>query len=188
MEPTTSRRTWLWTLLIASLAFNIGFGATFAVRTVRKAGDAVPAPAPSLADRLDLTPAQRKRLAEERRRLTERVDALQGEMAEAQAKLADMLVEAEPDRDAVAAQLGTMTTLQRRMQECVIDHLLEERRRIPPGARKVFDDAVREQVCPGCRRDGGGRGAREGRGSGGGRGEGRGGGGRGRGGCGRHAR
>jgi len=66
MRSLLAGRNWLWTLLVASLAFNVGFGATFGVRTYRHycrdsgAGNPECAFRQGLIGQLDLTPEQQR--------------------------------------------------------------------------------------------------------------------------------
>jgi Spy/CpxP family protein refolding chaperone len=172
MQETRAGRHWLRTLLIASLAFNVGFGTTFAVRAARRSGEAVVGVrTPGPADTLPLTPA-----TESQKRLLAQIEEFRGTMAEEQASLADLLVAPDPDRVAIAKRLEAMAVLQRKTQACVIDYLLEEKRRIPPDGQKAFNEDIRKRVCPNCRhKAGGGRGGQAGCGRHeGGRGQGRG--------------
>jgi Spy/CpxP family protein refolding chaperone len=145
---------WLWAILIVSLCFNVGFGATFAVRTFRPpAGDAVdggPAAPPGPTGQLHLTPEQKERLAESRKILQQKVETLRKSLTDEQEALVDLLAAPEPDRAAIRARLETIASFQRETQERVIDNLLEEKRQIPASEQKILNETIRCRVCPGC--------------------------------------
>ncbi|MDY7109088.1 MAG: periplasmic heavy metal sensor, partial [Planctomycetota bacterium] len=92
---------------------------------------------------------------------------------DARRELAALVAADEPDREAIAAQLDRISSMQRELKLLVIDSLLEQRNVLRPEQVETFNESLRELLFP--PRGGPGHGGRgpAGRGSGrGGRGHG----------------
>jgi Spy/CpxP family protein refolding chaperone len=154
MRSLLTGRNWLWTLLVASLAFNVGFGATFGVRTYRHyccgggVGGAECAVRQDVLAQLDLTPEQQQGMTAARDRMLNQVDELRQQLTAEREKLVDLLTAADSDRVAIAAQLDKITAVQRQIQERVVTHVLEEKTLLTPDQQTKFNEIIRRRVCP----------------------------------------
>jgi Spy/CpxP family protein refolding chaperone len=155
MRSLLSARNWLWTLLVASVAFNVGFGTTFGVRTYRHYCDVGAgvggAECPARQDpltQLDLTPTQQQGMTATRDRMLKQVDELRQQLTAEREKLVDLLTAAKSDQDAIAAQLDKITAVQRQIQERVVTHLLDDKTLLTPDQQTKFNEIIRRRVCP----------------------------------------
>ncbi|UCD74027.1 MAG: periplasmic heavy metal sensor [Phycisphaerales bacterium] len=153
MRWTPSRNALPWWLLVVSLAFNVGFGATYGVRTYTPAPpeqprDTRPGPPRRMREALKLTSDQSERFGEISRRLFEDTKELRSQMRTEHGALAGLLAEAEPDRDAIGVQLDTIASLQRELQELVIDNLLEQRELLEPEQIPAFSRVIQRYIGP----------------------------------------
>jgi len=88
--------------LVASLAFNFGFGTTFGVRTYRHyccgggGGGAECAVRQDVLAQLDLTPEQQQGMTAARDRMLNQVDELRQQLTAEREKLVDLLTAANP--------------------------------------------------------------------------------------------
>ena len=151
MRSIMTGRNGLWALVIASLAFNLGFGTTFGVRTYRhactgKTGECKVGQA--LLASLNLTPEQQEQFAVARQRLLEQVQELRRQLTPEHEKLVDLLAAPAPDHAAIASQLDAIANLQRRIQQQVAEHLLEERSLLSPEQETNFNQFIRTSLCP----------------------------------------
>ena len=162
MRLLPNRRTLPWWLLIISIAFNIGFGATYGARTYR----------PTTGDPgLDLSPEQEAQIETINEQLLVEIAGFRREIRDARLQLAELLGEREIDAQAVTGQLDAIAATQRDAQELVVNHLIREKRVLRPEQLDAFNEVIRGRVCPG---NGMGRGGGMGRGMGRGQGKGRG--------------
>jgi hypothetical protein len=146
----------LWLLLIVSLAFNVGFGSTLAVRKVRQmcggpcgGPDMEPALCQKhLLDSLGLSPDEAERVAIAQDVLMSDIAALRAELAAERSKLGGLLTTERPDESAIQAQLDQMSAVQRRVQARIVEHLLNQRRQLTPEQRAEYDELIRQRVCP----------------------------------------
>jgi len=152
MQWLSSRKPWLWSVLVVSLAFNAGFGITFGVRSYqhhcrgpRHGQDASLA---SLHDALNLTPEQEGPMRRAKEKLFEQLDQIERAMTAERETLGRLLTATEPDKDAIGSQLDKIASLQRQVQQRVVDHLLEEKELLAPGQLKAFNEIIRCRVCP----------------------------------------
>ena len=154
MWSVMSGRNWLWTLFIASLAFNVGFGATFGVRTYRHACGGATGGCPggaALLARLNLTEEQQRNFVGARERLVEQIEGLRQRLTAERERLVDLLTAPGPDRAVIAAQLDTIANLQRGIQQRVAEHVLEERSLLSPEQERDFNEILHTRLCPlGC--------------------------------------
>ncbi len=154
MRSLLASRNWLWTLLVASLAFNVGFGTTFGVRTYRHFCCGVGADGGECAVRqdvlaqLDLTAEQQQAMTAARDRMLQEVDGLRQRLTAEREKLVDLLTAVEPDRAAISTQLDKIAAIQREIQEGVVAHLLEEKSLLTPDQQAKFNEIIRRRVCP----------------------------------------
>lgn len=196
MRFLCTRQSLPWWLLIISIAFNLGFGATYGVKSygeptgarddAARPGGGVMSMA-SLDQDLELSPEQVEQARQINDELLQAIGELRDEMRETRIVLADVLAAGDLDDEALDRQLEAIGEIQRSAQRLVIDHLLQEKQLLRPDQVDEFNEVVRNRVCAGYGRGHGegrgmGRGGRGGRGGGGG---GRSGGGTGHGGGGR---
>jgi Spy/CpxP family protein refolding chaperone len=153
-----SNRTWLWTLLVASLAFNVGFGTTYGVRAYqRRCCGAGPTSGECALwqerlSELGLTAEQQQGMAAARSHMLAGIDECQRQLGAERERLVGLLTAAELNRDLVGGQLDRIAAVQRQIQACVVEHWLEERSLLSAEQRARFDDLIRERMCPlsGC--------------------------------------
>ena len=152
MRWLLSRQNWLWLVLIVSLAFNAGFGTTFGVRRYRHhcrdSRHGEDASLASFHDELNLTPEQDVPMRAAKEKLFEQLDQLDRAMTAERETLGRLLTASETDRAAIASQLDKIASLQRQVQQRVVDHLLEEKELLSPGQHKAFNEIIRRRVCP----------------------------------------
>lgn len=152
MQSPPSPRQGLGSLLIVSLAFNVGFVAMFAVRAYHRSGDHAPqqssAALPVLYDALNLTEAQEARMAESKENLRSRIEELQRAMIGEGETLGRLLADPEPDRGAIASQLQRMAAIQRQIQEQVVEHLLTNRDLLTADQQRTYKEIISRHVCP----------------------------------------
>ena len=147
-----SRTHGFWLLLIISLAFNAGFGATFGVRTYRQCcGDGGQDPTPALLtlrERLNLTVEQETQMQAAKDKLLLQVEEVRRELTTERETLAELLAAADPDRAAIVLQLNRIAGFQQELQQQVVEHLLEEKELLGPDQREAFNEIIRRRVCP----------------------------------------
>jgi Spy/CpxP family protein refolding chaperone len=151
MRSLWTGHNWLWTLLFASIAFNLGFGATFGVRTYRHyccPGGAACAVRQDVMAQLDLSPEQRQSMTAAQDRMLERVEDLRQQLVAERENLADLVTAPTADHGAVAAQLDRIAAIQRQIQECVVAHLLGMKTSLTPDQQAKFNEVIRCHVCP----------------------------------------
>ncbi|MFQ5805435.1 MAG: Spy/CpxP family protein refolding chaperone [Phycisphaerae bacterium] len=150
MRSLVSPRNGFWLLLIISLAFNAGFGTTFGVRTYRHycrgGGHGGGTSLGSLHEKLNLTPEQEARMNAAREELLQEVDELRRELSVETEALAELVTAPEPDRAAIAAQLGNVASLREQIQQRVVEHFLELKRLLGPDQREGFDEIIRRHI------------------------------------------
>jgi Spy/CpxP family protein refolding chaperone len=80
--------------------------------------------------------------------LLQQVGELRQELTAHREDLAEVLATADPDRVAIAAQLDKIAKLQRELQWCVVEHLLDEKEVLSPEQQEAFNAIIRRRVCP----------------------------------------
>jgi len=150
MRRLVSRRNIFWLLLIASLAFNVGFGGMFGVRTYRHycSGRGDGASLPDLSANLNLTPEQRVEMSAAKEKLLQQVADLTRELTSRRETLAALLAAPETDRPAIVKQLDEIALLQRQIQQRMVEHLLEEKGLLTLEQQEAFNEIIRRRVCP----------------------------------------
>jgi len=152
MRWLSSRQNWLWSVLIVSLAFNAGFGTTFGVRSYRHHCRDSPhgedASLASFHDELNLTPEQEGPMRAAKEKLFKQIDELDRAMTAERETLGRLLTASVTDEAAIASQLDKIASLQRQVQQRVVDHLLQEKEMLAPGQHKAFNEIIRRRVCP----------------------------------------
>ncbi len=145
------RRKSVWLLLIASLAFNVGVGTTFGVRTYQnycgpcKRGGRPPHV--GLLDKLNLTPDQAEQAEAIKEQMFECAHDLRRELREENEVLADLMAAPQPDREAIAAQLGKISALHDQKQHWMIEHFLDIKELLDQEQCEVFNETIR-RVLP----------------------------------------
>jgi len=182
MKFLASRQSLPWWLLIISIAFNLGFGTTYGVKTYGQSSPTTADIATSgggggtmsmvtLHENLDLTPEQEVQVQQINEDLINEISAFRAEMRETRIVLSQLLGATEVDQDAIADQLAAVSAIQRDAQGLVIDHLLQEKQLLRPDQLEAFNEVIQSRVCRGY---GPGSGPGSGRGQGDGSGRGRG--------------
>jgi len=175
MQSGPWNRHWLWLVLVASLAFNAGVGATAGVRAYHRYAGAPPSDEASpgrgaqhLMQSLDLTPEQQAQLQTCGKELRGRHCLLRDEIREETDRLAKLLSTAHPDREAVAAQVHVIADLREQLDRDMVDHLLEVRGRLQlqPAQHEAFNEVIRRTLHRGGHGDRGPRGHHRGMGTG----------------------
>ncbi len=163
-------------LLIVSLAFNIGVGVTFGVMAYRNLttprrphgpGDG-PGRFHSLRD-LELSPEQETQMKAAREKMIERVHELRRAVREENRVLTELMTAPEPDREAIAGQVGRITAARQQMDRHVVEHFLDVRGLLDPDQQEAFNKTIRRAFSrggPGARGLGGHHGPGKGRGHG----------------------
>ena len=176
MQVNEWRYRALWLVLVASLAFNAGVGATAGVRAFNKYverslpdGPHRPRHGLRMLQDLDLTEAQSTRLRAAREGLRERHQRL-GDTIRAETDiLADLLTAAQPDREVITAQVSELAELREQLDHDLVDHLLSIRHMLKPAQYEAFDKVIRHTLHrggKGRRGPGGPRGLHRGPGKG----------------------
>lgn len=182
MRFFSTRQSLPWWLLIISIAFNLGFGATYGVKSYgpaagassdRGRGGGGTMSMVALPENLNLTPEQKTQMQQISDDLLLEISAFREEMRETRIVLSQFLAASELDEEAVAVQLEAINAIQRDAQRLVIDHLLQEKQLLRPDQLDAFNEVIQSRVCSGYG-PGGGRGQGMGRGQRGGEGRGRG--------------
>ena len=152
MRPLVSPRNGLWLLVLVSLAFNVGFGTTFGVRTYRHycraGGDGNGNARRSLQEALNLSPEQTAQMDDARAKLLLQVDELRQQLSVEREALAELVTAGEPDSAAMATQLDSVASLRREIQRRVLEHLLEMKKLLRPEQREAFDEVIRRHIFP----------------------------------------
>jgi Spy/CpxP family protein refolding chaperone len=148
-------------LLIASLAFNVGVGATFGALAYKKhsasdvRGDRRGGPGRFGAlERLNLTPDQETQITEAREKMIELVRELRQELKQENRVLTELMVAPEPDREAITVQLSRVASLREQMDRHVVEHFLNTKQLLAPDQHEAFN----EMICRAFSRGGPGRG------------------------------
>lgn len=147
MPSYVSHRNGFWIVLIASLAFNAGFGTTFGVRAFRHSdpGDAHFSKH-DLHQQLDLTPDQELQMEASGQRLFAQVDELHRELYAETEILAELITAADPDRAVISAQQDKVSTLRREFKGCFVDHLLDVKAFLSSQQKETFNKLIRQHV------------------------------------------
>jgi len=155
-----SKATLLCVLTI-SLAFNAGFGTTFAVRTYHhhhqdrkeRRGSKGFHKWPDLG----LSEEEQAALEAGRKTLFEEMKALRRAATEQHERLADLVTAPEPDRDAISAQLEQAALVQQQIQKRLVEHMLEQRALLAEEHHEQFNEMIRKRLLRSGPRHGGPR-------------------------------
>ncbi len=141
------RRKALWLVLLASLAFNAGVGATVGVRAYQQVREPRgPHGGPGgcdLAKQLGLTPEQVTELDAARAELMSNLEATSHEVSLAHEALAELMTVAEPDRAAIDEQIERIGALRQQQQRELVEHFLEVKARLTPEQTEAFNELIR---------------------------------------------
>lgn len=107
---------------------------------------------------LNLTTDQRSKIQPLETSLRKEMALMQTELAMHEMTLCRLTMGSAPlDRKAISKELGTLTDLQRRKEERVIDHLAALRGILTPGQQKTLFMTLMTDICRGCRQATGSR-------------------------------
>lgn len=150
MQRFVTHRNGFWLLLIASLAFNAGFGTTYGVRALGHRFDgaaAVRHPGPhGLHQRLGLNPQQRVDIEASGERLFAQMDEIRREMRLEHEALVGIITAAQTDHAALARHLEKVGAMRNRIQQHVVEHFLEVKELLGPEQIESFHRMIRRHV------------------------------------------
>lgn len=135
---------WVWLLLIASLAFNAGVGATVGVRAYQHhwgdepKGPPPPKP-PHLRDDLGLSPQQAAELDQEEQTLKADVDGYRDRLHDLHRTLTELVLSEDEDRDAITATMDEIDDIRQSMRMRLVDHFLAIRKELNPKQREKLN-------------------------------------------------
>ncbi len=137
-------------LLIVSLAFNVGFGATFGVRTLHHAvhGTAVDGGGhfSSLHQKLGLSQEQRDDVKMSGDKLFDQIYELRSSLRMETDALADLITSDAPDPQLLAHHLERMGHVRSMIERHALEHFLEVRGHLREDQRSDFDEMIRTHV------------------------------------------
>ena len=158
-----SRRS-LSTLLIASLAFNVGVGVTFGVQAYHKyaAPDRPDGPWPGRGrgygprgmhglEKLNLTPEQQAHMEAARDGFFEQIRELRRAVREQHDVLTSLMSAAEPDRQAIELELSEIARLRGQMDRHVVEHFLDVKQILEPEQHEAFNEMIHRAFSRGGR-------------------------------------
>ncbi len=174
MNEPRSRSKILWTVLLASLAFNAGVGGTLAVRGIQHRAERGPIdghrrrkPPEIISDFFPAGSSGRRMMIEERDSLRKELFETRREMFSEQRKLAELMTVDPENREAALEQLERVINARSEMQRRVVTHFLDMRDRLDtPQQRDAFRDHVKHMLRHVFEGPGRGRGPGWGRGMG----------------------
>ena len=142
------RRNTVWLVLVASLAFNAGVGATFGVRTYRHYCDgaerAAKRPrAEKFYEGLNLSAEQRAHIDASRKAMMERIGDLHRAYRARNEELAELIAAPETDPAEVQTRLDAMADMRGQIQRQIVDHYLQIKQVLGPEQQAGFDEMVR---------------------------------------------
>ena len=147
---------WIWLVLIGSLAFNAGVGATFGLRGYRGRGPGDRHDGSGrrdhstrLMEQLNLTPDQTKQVEASRTRMKEDIDRARSELKTEGEALADLMAAAETDAEAIDAQVNTIAEGRQQMLHTIVEHFLEVKAVLAPEQQEEFAKMIRKVLSRG---------------------------------------
>lgn len=93
-------------------------------------------------DLIDLTEDQRQKVELIRERFLPQVAGIRQELRERRLELADLLFAVPLDRDRVKAAVEALAALQLRLEQEVIDHIIEENELLTPDQQRQFHQVI----------------------------------------------
>jgi Spy/CpxP family protein refolding chaperone len=176
MRWTPSHNAFPWWMLAISLCFNIGFVATYSVKTYAPEHAATPpteqtataprpdkerddwrkrweeqqhdAPFPREYELLNLTEAQREAFRNSRDELFREGARLRLQMRSEHRTLGGLLLDDQADDAAIDAQLDVIADLQKQMQRLMVTHLRQQRDLLTDEQLDAFRDIIRRKIIP----------------------------------------
>jgi Spy/CpxP family protein refolding chaperone len=138
-------------VLIASLAFNAGVGVTAGVRSYQERCEREDRPRHgrgfNLLEGLDLRPEQVERFQGPQDALSAELRDLHRTLRDEQAALTELLLAAEPDRQAVADQITAISALKESVQRRMTDHLLDIKAQLDPEQVESFNEILARRMA-----------------------------------------
>ncbi|MCH7813885.1 MAG: periplasmic heavy metal sensor [Planctomycetes bacterium] len=148
-------KTW-WLVLIASLAFNGGVGATHGLRAYRQHcergqhDERGPAgwrgSCGRLTERLGLTPEQAEQFESAWQAFKTEARTLRSQLHDADDTLADLIAAPNPDEQAIDASLVEIAGLREQMQRGVVDHFLALKQLLDAEQQENFNKMIRHRL------------------------------------------
>ena len=102
-----------------------------------------------LADRFALTAKQRKQCAESDEEFRQKRMELVAELADAQARLMDVLRQPKPKQQDIDAALRAVSETQAKLQRAVVDHLLRLKSVLTPKQQEELFESLGQHMCGG---------------------------------------
>jgi Spy/CpxP family protein refolding chaperone len=157
-----SRLGWRGVALVASLLFNIAFVVTALLPCCPAHEETATATRVTDADSdssllagLELSEEQNAAVTRRRIETASRITQLRQQVSQARGRMWLLVAAAPLDREALAAEVDTITAAQRTIQELVVEYMAWIREQLSDPQVARFDSAVLQRMCkcPGC--DGG---------------------------------
>jgi Spy/CpxP family protein refolding chaperone len=140
-------------LVILSVALNAAFVATWLARAAPgEADDKPPADGgcAALREKLGASDAQWHDMEARQAAYQQFSEAVCREMKRLRGELLDLLAAAKPDREAIRHKQQQLLAAQGKMQDLVVEQLLEEKTILKPEQQKVLFELIRSRCgCPG---------------------------------------
>jgi Spy/CpxP family protein refolding chaperone len=150
------RERWIWLVLIGSLAFNAGVGATFGVKSYRRSGDDQRRDgrgrrdhSTRLMEQLNLTAEQTERVEASRARMKEIIDPAKAQLKREGEALADLMAASETDLEAIDRQLNQLAVGRKDMLHAIVEHFLEVKAVLAPEQQEEFAKVIRKVLSYG---------------------------------------
>lgn len=164
MQWLGSKGVWLWTILLVSLAFNVGFGGTYGKKVYddrcraqrhddgggnnNSNGNGNAGRRKNPYEALDLTPQQQEQLKALREQMLAQSREAWQSLHTERAALAELLVADAPEPAAITARIDALMAAQRLTQERLVEHLLAEKALLRPEQRAAFYEIIRHRLGP----------------------------------------
>jgi Spy/CpxP family protein refolding chaperone len=146
-------KIWI-SVLVLSLAMNIGVATMFGLRFVQAKKAATPQECPfspndaHLYALLGLTPEQQTAITPLARDFHEHIGKLSGEIHQKRNLMIAMMEQDPVDMDQVNLLRKEMQSLQSTLQQQVFEHILKMKQMLKPEQRNVFFQALRQNFIP----------------------------------------
>jgi len=134
---------------VKGFVFGTAFGAAAAAGATYALTRTCEAEVRGYLDMVDLTADQRCKVETIRESFLPRVEGIRREICLLRSELADLLFASPLARDRISAVEDEIARLQRRLDQEVIDHIVEERALLTPDQQRQFHRVVAEQFRSG---------------------------------------
>ncbi len=139
-------------VVLIVLTILVGAGAYFAADYW--AGDNHPHPATmhdtSIHERLDLTPDQQRRIEQVHAKFRSKRIELRERHRDRRSELLELLQQQPPDRERISEKIEQISTIQKKMQQEAIEHILKVASELDASQRGRLFELLDEAMCPGA--------------------------------------